>query len=458
MTLGGLALAVGILVDDATVEIENIHRNLGDGQADDPGDPRRRAADRGAGVRLDALRSASCSCRCSSSPASRGTCSCRWPMAVVFAMLASYLLSRTLVPTMVRYLLRGARRSRAREAGADAQPARAASAPVRARFERLRERYRGAARRRARASARVLLLAAFAFCVVVAARARAVRSARTSSRPSTPARSGCTCARRPGTRIEETARALRPGRSSRSAAMIPPTRSTTILDNIGLPNSGINLIVQQRRRRSARRRRDPRRRSTPDARARPRTTSASCGPTLAARVSRHDVLLPAGRHRRPDPQLRPAGADRRAGRRRGHRREPARSPPNCCRSSAAVPGDRRRAHPAAVATGQTLDDRRRPDQGEQVGLTQRDVATNLLHVAERQLADHAELLARTRRTASATRSSIQTPQYRIDSLDDAAQHADHDSPVGRVRSSSATSADRARRRARRSSSTTTSSR
>ena len=54
MTLGGLALAVGILVDDATVEIENIHRNLGHGQAAAPGDSRRRAADRGAGVRLDA--------------------------------------------------------------------------------------------------------------------------------------------------------------------------------------------------------------------------------------------------------------------------------------------------------------------------------------------------------------------------------------------------------------------
>ena len=55
MTLGGLALAVGILVDDATVEIENIHRNLAHGQAGHPRDPRRRAADRGAGVRLDAV-------------------------------------------------------------------------------------------------------------------------------------------------------------------------------------------------------------------------------------------------------------------------------------------------------------------------------------------------------------------------------------------------------------------
>ena len=46
MTLGGLALAVGILVDDATVEIENIERNLAHGQGNEAGDPRWRAADR----------------------------------------------------------------------------------------------------------------------------------------------------------------------------------------------------------------------------------------------------------------------------------------------------------------------------------------------------------------------------------------------------------------------------
>ena len=63
MTLGGMALAVGILVDDATVEIENIHRNLHMGKPLVQRDPRRRAADRRARVRRDALRSASCSCR-----------------------------------------------------------------------------------------------------------------------------------------------------------------------------------------------------------------------------------------------------------------------------------------------------------------------------------------------------------------------------------------------------------
>ncbi len=55
MTLGGLALAVGILVDDATVAIENINRNLAMGKDTMPGDPGRRAADRRARLRLDPL-------------------------------------------------------------------------------------------------------------------------------------------------------------------------------------------------------------------------------------------------------------------------------------------------------------------------------------------------------------------------------------------------------------------
>ena len=64
MTLGGLALAVGILVDDATVEIENTHRNIGDGQAAGPRGAGRRVADRGPDVCFDACPSASCSFRC----------------------------------------------------------------------------------------------------------------------------------------------------------------------------------------------------------------------------------------------------------------------------------------------------------------------------------------------------------------------------------------------------------
>ena len=64
MTLGGLALAVGILVDDATVEIENTHRNMAMQQAAGARRARWRAADRRSGLRLHALPSASCSFRC----------------------------------------------------------------------------------------------------------------------------------------------------------------------------------------------------------------------------------------------------------------------------------------------------------------------------------------------------------------------------------------------------------
>ena len=66
MTLGGLALAVGILVDDATVEIENIERNLAHAEGTEAGHSGWRAADCGAGVGFDAVAFASCSCRCSS--------------------------------------------------------------------------------------------------------------------------------------------------------------------------------------------------------------------------------------------------------------------------------------------------------------------------------------------------------------------------------------------------------
>ena len=104
MTLGGLALAVGILVDDATVEIENIHRNLAQRK------PLIRAILDGATrsrCRLSFRRSPSASFS-SRSCSSRGAARYLFTplaMAVVFAMLTSYLLSRTLVPTMVHYLL-----------------------------------------------------------------------------------------------------------------------------------------------------------------------------------------------------------------------------------------------------------------------------------------------------------------------------------------------------------------
>jgi CzcA family heavy metal efflux pump len=105
MTLGGLALAVGILVDDATVEIENVHRNLGLGK------PLTRAILDGA-QQIAAPTFVSTLSICivfvpvvflSGAAKSLFT---PMAMAVVFAMLSSYLLSRTLVPVMVKLMLK----------------------------------------------------------------------------------------------------------------------------------------------------------------------------------------------------------------------------------------------------------------------------------------------------------------------------------------------------------------
>jgi CzcA family heavy metal efflux pump len=106
MTLGGLALAVGILVDDATVELENIHRNLAQGK------PIQRAILDGAQqIAVPAFVSTLAICIVFVSvvfltgPAKYLFTPLAF--AVLFAMLASYLLSRTLVPVMVKYLIRG---------------------------------------------------------------------------------------------------------------------------------------------------------------------------------------------------------------------------------------------------------------------------------------------------------------------------------------------------------------
>src|SRR5438552_13574892 len=106
MTLGGLALADGILEDDATVEIENIHRNLAMKK------PMVRAILDGASqIAVPAFVSTLCICIVFV-PIFFLSGTARFlfqplAMAVIFAMLASYFLSRTVVPTMVRFLLGG---------------------------------------------------------------------------------------------------------------------------------------------------------------------------------------------------------------------------------------------------------------------------------------------------------------------------------------------------------------
>src|SRR5881227_2314193 len=124
MTLGGMALAVGILVDDATVEIENNHRHM------DLGKPLRQAILDGAAEVATPAFVATLSICIVFIPilflgGVGGALFAPLGMSVVFAMLASYLLSRTLVPTMVLYLLAPEVRAReAREAAGGAPPRR----------------------------------------------------------------------------------------------------------------------------------------------------------------------------------------------------------------------------------------------------------------------------------------------------------------------------------------------
>ena len=142
MTLGGLALAVGILVDDATVEIENIHRNLGMGK------PMVDAILDGAQqIAVPAFVSTLCICIVFV-PVIFLTGAASYlftplALAVVFAMMASYMLSRTLVPTMVRYLLRG-EATAIRTTRRVEDRARASSARIHHGFQARFERMRGA--------------------------------------------------------------------------------------------------------------------------------------------------------------------------------------------------------------------------------------------------------------------------------------------------------------------------
>jgi multidrug efflux pump subunit AcrB len=146
MTLGGLALAVGILVDDATVEIENTHRNIAMRK------PLVRAVLDGANQIAVPTFVATVSICIVFVPVILLTGTARYlftplAMAVVFAMLASYLLSRTLVPTMMAYLLES--ELDAYREGADGAPAGgrgliwSAHHLFNSLFEKLRYRYLG---------------------------------------------------------------------------------------------------------------------------------------------------------------------------------------------------------------------------------------------------------------------------------------------------------------------------
>jgi multidrug efflux pump subunit AcrB len=231
MTLGGLALAVGILVDDATVTIENIERYLEEGH----------------GLH-DAILEGAAQISVPALVSTLSICIVFLPMffltgvarylfvplaeAVVFAMLASYLLSRTLVPTLAMYLLKAhdhhaapsqnifARLQRGFERGFEA---------VRASYEALLARL---------VAMRKLFIPLWLLGCVVALLLIPVLGQ--NFFPNTDNGSFILHIRaRTGTRIEETA-SLCDQIEQSIRQTVPPAQIDNILDNIGLPYSVLN--------------------------------------------------------------------------------------------------------------------------------------------------------------------------------------------------------------------------
>ncbi|WP_437652438.1 efflux RND transporter permease subunit [Sorangium sp. So ce1182] len=243
MTLGGMALAVGILVDDATVAIENIHRNLGQRK------PFIRAIVDGAQeIAVPALVATLCICIVFV-PVAFITGAARslfvpMALAVVFAMLMSYFLSRTLVPTLVRLLLEREAAEHAHGHGHGEHPkslfGRVFAAFNRA-FDRLRAAYGGwLAWALAHRAGFVGVFLAF-----VAASVALIPLLGRDFFPSVDAGLIKLHVRgAPGTRLEESERRFaRIEQTIRE--VIPPDEIRTMLDTIGIPASGINLSLSE---------------------------------------------------------------------------------------------------------------------------------------------------------------------------------------------------------------------
>jgi multidrug efflux pump subunit AcrB len=240
MSLGGLALAVGILVDDATVEIENTNRNIA----------MKKPVVKGI---LDGAQQIATPTLISS----LSICIVFVPVlllegaakylftplaeAVVFAMLTSYLLTRTLVPTMMRYLIPAELYLLQREEDAPAEPDDGWIWKIHKKFdekfERGRERYRESLEWAV--DNRPVVLGAFAAFVAVCF--VLVLFVGRDFFPTVDTGQIRVHIRPPiGTRIEES-EVIFAGVEKEIRQIIPAEDLQTILDNIGLPASGINL-------------------------------------------------------------------------------------------------------------------------------------------------------------------------------------------------------------------------
>ena len=239
MTLGGLALAVGILVDDATVEIENVHRQMAMGK------PLTQAILDGAEeIALPALVSTLCICIVFV-PMFFLSGVARYlfvPLAeaVVFAMLASYVLSRTIIPTMVQWFYRNssyAGHGTGALPGGLLRPFALFQRAFDHGFERFRQLYRyclsACLERRAIFSAIFLLMCGGSmFILPLLGRDFFPLVDSGQIRLHLRARSG--------TRIEETAQLVEKVEET-IRKVIPERDLDGILDNMGIPNSGISL-------------------------------------------------------------------------------------------------------------------------------------------------------------------------------------------------------------------------
>ena len=231
MTLGGLALAVGILVDDATVEIENIERNLAMGK-----EMKQAILDGAQQIAVPAFVS------------TLSICIVFVPMfflagvakflfvplaeAVSFAMLASYLLSRTLIPTLVMYIMRGHEHRAAAPKSVFGRLQRG----FERKFEDFRRGYQ-ALLETTLAHRGIFSFVFLGFCILSLG---LILFLGEDFFPQVDAGLLRLHVRaRPGLRVEETAR-LCDEVEAVLREEIPKGELQTVLDNIGLPNSGIN--------------------------------------------------------------------------------------------------------------------------------------------------------------------------------------------------------------------------
>jgi multidrug efflux pump subunit AcrB len=236
MTLGGLALAVGILVDDATVEVENINRNLDEGKAMEQA-----ILDAASQIAIPAL------------VATLSICIVFVPMfflsgvarylfvplaeAVVFAMLASYLLSRTIVPTMALYLLKEFDEEEVKKKEKSRNPLVRFQLGFEHGFERIRRGYESVLEL-CLERAGIFMVLFFAFTLLSAFGLYPFLGQ--DFFPSVDSGQFKLHMRaRTGTRIEETAR-LNDEVDQTIRQVIPKKELVTIIDNIGLPYSGLN--------------------------------------------------------------------------------------------------------------------------------------------------------------------------------------------------------------------------